>query len=75
MAVAVCSKKKHVIYFVLMLMALASCERTAFECYDKQLYELHKNDFCTADCPGVMGCDNKQYCNECEANKQGVSIK
>jgi hypothetical protein len=30
---------------------------------------------CTADCPGVCGCDNKTYCNECGANAAGVALR
>lgn len=29
---------------------------------------------CTADCPGVCGCDGTFYCNECTANAMGVDI-
>jgi hypothetical protein len=29
---------------------------------------------CTADCPGVCGCDGQFYCNECTANSFGVDV-
>lgn len=29
---------------------------------------------CTADCPGVCGCDAKFYCNACSAQQAGVDI-
>ncbi len=28
---------------------------------------------CLLDCPGVCGCDTKQYCNDCLANAAGVA--
>lgn len=31
-------------------------------------------DACTADCPGVCGCDGAIYCNACTANASGVSV-
>ncbi len=29
---------------------------------------------CTADCPGVCGCDGKFYCNACSAQALGVDV-
>src|SRR5262249_13181293 len=29
---------------------------------------------CTADCPGVCGCDGKFYCNECSAQQAGTDV-
>ncbi|MCE7891527.1 MAG: hypothetical protein DYH12_17820, partial [Sorangiineae bacterium PRO1] len=29
---------------------------------------------CTADCPGVCGCDGKFYCNACGANAAGADV-
>jgi hypothetical protein len=31
-------------------------------------------DACTADCPGVCGCDGAFYCNTCDAHALGVDI-
>ena len=52
---------------------LTACSKP-HDCYDHKLYKKHKNDFCTADCPGVLGCDGEMYCNECEANRHGIRI-
>ncbi|MCB9594582.1 MAG: hypothetical protein H6719_17750 [Sandaracinaceae bacterium] len=29
---------------------------------------------CPGDCPGVCGCDGRDYCNECEAGQTGVTV-
>lgn len=44
-------------------------------CFDYSLYMEHKDDGCILNCPGVIGCDGKTYCNDCEAAKLGIKIK
>ncbi len=64
--------KKLIILFLLALVAsLFSCKEKESSCYDSSL--VH-NNACTADCPGVIGCDGKTYCNECEAHRQGIRV-
>jgi hypothetical protein len=33
-----------------------------------------KNKICSTSCSGVVGCDGKNYCTECDANKKGIKI-
>ena len=65
---------KTVIAILLAGFLLSACKPES-ECFDKELYEKYKSMYCTADCPGVEGCDGKFYCNECEAAKAGMRIK
>jgi len=58
---------------LLLLMTINSCKKLS-DCFDQELYDKHKNDICTMDCPGVRGCNGKIYCNECSANSQGIRI-
>ena len=57
--------------FCFALLGLVSCND---DCYNPNLEAEFENKVCTTDCPGVIGCDGKQYCNECEANKLGVAV-
>jgi hypothetical protein len=50
-----------------------SCKKTN-SCYSESLYQANKNAVCTQDCPGVVGCDGKTYCNACVASQQGISV-
>ena len=52
-------------------LLLASCDK---DCYNPSLEAEFKDKMCTMDCPKVIGCDGKEYCNECEANKRGVAV-
>ncbi|MCF8256229.1 MAG: hypothetical protein K9J06_01660 [Flavobacteriales bacterium] len=57
---------------ILAASALPSCTE---DCYDKALEEAFYTIDCTADCPGVVGCDGNTYCNECMANSQGIRVE
>ncbi|MEO5645525.1 MAG: hypothetical protein ABIQ40_01700 [Bacteroidia bacterium] len=57
------------------LFMMNSCSKDKNNCYDPKLYRQHKDDICLADCPGVTGCDGNFYCNECEARRNGISIR
>ncbi|MFN6039032.1 MAG: hypothetical protein ACK452_11240 [Bacteroidota bacterium] len=56
------------------IITLTSCRKET-NCFDQELYDKHRNDGCTTDCPGVLGCDGKTYCNECEARRQGIKVQ
>ena len=57
----------------LMILVATSCKEDTSNCFDEQLYEQHKNDICTQDCPGVETCSG-YYCNECIANSNGYQV-
>jgi len=65
--------KKYIFLIASIFLATASWKKHG-DCYDAKLYRQHKGEACTMDCPGVIGCDGKTYCNECEANRQGIRI-
>lgn len=67
---------KNLKYILLpVICILMSCSNEASNCYDQKLYEEHKDDICTMDCPGVIGCDDIEYCNECIALTKGIRLK
>ena len=61
------------LFSFMMASFFVSCDKKA-GCYDEDLYQAHKDDVCTMDCPGVTGCDGEFYCNECIALTQGISV-
>jgi hypothetical protein len=67
---------RTLIIAILFSIAFISCNKSDDygneTCYDKSI--VH-NDVCTTDCPGIVGCDNKTYCNECEAARVGIRPK
>lgn len=59
---------------ILLVIAFSACDKNGVHssCFDKKLYEQYKDRACTADCPGVTGCDGKKYCNACVAAQEGI---
>lgn len=50
----------------------SACSKYDEYCLSEVTKARHANDICPTKCDYVMGCDAKQYCNLCEANKAGV---
>ena len=67
--------KKILTVIIIFIFVLISCNKGKPECYSRSLEKQYKNKLCATDCPGITGCDDKFYCNECDANKQGIKIK
>ena len=61
-------------FFMLVISAIIiSCKKgLPLSCYDAVYYHKHKDDTCAQDCPGVVGCDGKSYCNECGMHRHGI---
>lgn len=60
-----------------LLLIVTACNKGGIHssCFDQKLYDEYKDKACTADCPGVTGCDGKAYCNACIAASQGIRVK
>ncbi len=51
------------------------CAKQKGECLAEGICEpIASGVICTADCPGVCGCDGEFYCNECMALGAGVNV-
>ena len=54
---------------------IASCKDVRDDgCYDAALVEAMKDSVCVTGCEGVCACNNRTYCNECEAMKAGYRV-
>lgn len=61
--------------FIVCLFAclFSSCRKgLPLSCYDTFYHNKHKKDVCNQDCPGVVGCDGKNYCNQCIMHSNGI---
>jgi len=56
---------------VALMFSAPACNK---DCYNPSLEAEFSKKACPTDCPGVVGCDGKTYCNECEANRVGVAV-
>lgn len=68
------NKLSLIVFLLFLALTYSSCKRN-HSCFDAQLYQKNKGSICTEDCPGFIGCDGKEYCNECIANTQGIRGK
>jgi hypothetical protein len=64
-------------WFIMLftILCFSSCHKDKPSCYSWSLERKMKNKICSTSCSGVVGCDGKNYCTECDANKKGIKIK
>lgn len=60
---------------VIGFLGFAACNDPVNDsCYDAALAESMKDTICPATCEGICACNQRTYCNECEAMKAGYSV-
>ena len=63
------------LFLLLLFFFLISCKKDVKDCFDAELQEKSKAVRCSSECPGIVGCDGKTYCNECVAGQSGIRPK
>ncbi|MBK7309703.1 MAG: kazal domain protein [Sphingobacteriaceae bacterium] len=66
---------KDLLFITVLIAITTSCQKKEADCYDADLKKQYETINCIQDCPGVIGCDGKKYCNECIANSHGIRVK
>lgn len=65
---------KQLLILCLFVFTLMACNKNGdnHPCYNSSI--VH-DGACPAHCPGFEGCDGKNYCNQCEAARNGIGPK
>jgi hypothetical protein len=66
-------KNLKLLSLICFLITIESCTKKEHSCQNLKMKKEHSG-ICPENCPGVKGCDGKTYCNECDANRNGITV-